>query len=316
MRNECSLSRMEAACMAGIGRGRNGLDELRVLSSNNGTKSATDRWYTVEQFERECVIEILEKLEQGDLDDEIWGEIILMEKCKRLVKVYLREDKCEQQKLKLQFRRTAVIIDGSSDEYDGITLGFNHFENFDRDKDSSDIRHKIGDGVIVKIDGNGNVKAMARGLAPVIVQGWNDPRSKCIPEQLVAQKGHLKTIKDRLKGITDQQRVEKIFDMRLFNSSIEQELKRAQPNTLQLLLKSCIRIALVKDAGINALKTPCWILIVNLVALDVLRSKLPILRIIFYFSSLTFFIMKKLKKQTKWIYSKRYEFRGLIYLII
>lgn len=47
--------------------------------------------------------------------------------------------------MKLQFRRTTVIIDGSYDEYDGVTLGFNHFENFDRDNDSNDIRHKIGD---------------------------------------------------------------------------------------------------------------------------------------------------------------------------
>ncbi|EJW79898.1 hypothetical protein WUBG_09193 [Wuchereria bancrofti] len=117
---------------------------------------------------------------------------------------------------------------------------------------------------------------MARDLAPVIVQGWNDPISKCIPDQLINQKGHLKTIKDRLKGITDQQRVEKIFDMRLFNLAMEHELKQLEPNIPELLLKTCTRIALVKDAGRNALKTPCWFMIINLVALDVLRSKLPI----------------------------------------
>lgn len=66
--------------------------------------------------------------------------------------------------------------------------------------------------------------------------------------------------------------------MRLFNLAIEHELKQTEPNISELLLKSCIRIALVKDAGKNALKTPCWFMIINLVALDVLRSKLPILR--------------------------------------
>uniref|UniRef100_A0A915PTN1 MH2 domain-containing protein n=1 Tax=Setaria digitata TaxID=48799 RepID=A0A915PTN1_9BILA len=255
MRDERSLSRTEAACMAGAGRGWNGIDELRALSAND-----TERWYTVEQFERDHVVEILEKLEEGSLDDEIWGKIILMEKCRRLAKAYLR--------------RTTVIIDGSSDEYDGITLGFNHFENYDND----DIRHKIGDGVIVKVDENGNIKAMARGLAPVIVQGWNEPTSKCISEQLITQKGRLKTIKDRLKGITDQQRIEKIFDMRLFNLAIERELNEPEPNTPELLLKTCIRVSLVKDAATNALKTPCWFMIINLVALDVLRTKLPVLR--------------------------------------
>lgn len=45
--------------------------------------------------------------------------------------------------MKLQFRRTTVIIDGSSDDYDGITIGFNHFSA--GDKDNNDIKHKIGD---------------------------------------------------------------------------------------------------------------------------------------------------------------------------
>ncbi|KAK6111949.1 MH2 domain family protein [Brugia pahangi] len=265
MNDRCASSRMEVARLPGIGyTSSNGNKDIRVLSSN--ATNSTEQWYTVEQFEKEHVIEILEKLEYGDLDDEIWGKIILMEKCKCLAKAYLR--------------KTTVIIDGSSDEYDGITLGFNYFQNNDYNKDKNNIRHKIGDGVIIKIDRNGNIKAMARDLAPVIVQGWHDPVSKCIPDQLISQEGHLKTIKDRLKGITDQQRVEKIFDMRLFNLAMEHELKQLEPNIPELLLKTCTRIALVKDAGKNALKTPCWFMIINLVALDVLRSKLPILNFI------------------------------------
>ncbi|VDM99466.1 unnamed protein product, partial [Thelazia callipaeda] len=212
--------------------------------------------YVLCQF-LEHVIETLKKLEQNDLDDDIWGKIVLMEKCRRLAKAYLR--------------RTTVIIDGSTDEYDDMTLGYNHFEVADGDDDSKDIRQKIGDGVIIKIDENGNIKAMARGMTPVIVQGWNNLNSKCISDRLIAQKGHLKTIKDRLKGITDQQRIEKIFDMRLFNLAVERELRQAQPNTSELLLKTCIRVSLVKDSVTNALKTPCWFMIVNLVALDVLR---------------------------------------------
>lgn len=50
MRNECSLSRIEAACMAGVGRGPNAINELRALSSNGINN--VDRWFTVEQFER------------------------------------------------------------------------------------------------------------------------------------------------------------------------------------------------------------------------------------------------------------------------
>lgn len=38
-----------------------------------------------------------------------------------------------------------MIIDGSSDEYDGFTLGFNHFESVEKDEASDEIRRKIGD---------------------------------------------------------------------------------------------------------------------------------------------------------------------------
>lgn len=65
--------------------------------------------------------------------------------------------------------------------------------------------------MIIKVDENGNIKAMARGLAPVIVQGCSDSTSKCISKQLATQNGHLKTLRERLKGITDQQRVAKVF---------------------------------------------------------------------------------------------------------
>lgn len=62
----------------------------------------------------------------------------------------------------------------------------------------------------MKVDGNGNIKAMARGYAPVIVQEWQNPASKCYSNRLVEQRGQLKTLKDRLNGLTDQQRIEKV----------------------------------------------------------------------------------------------------------
>lgn len=49
MRAECSLSRMEATCMTGVGRNRNAVEELPLLPVN--TTDNAERWYTVEQFE-------------------------------------------------------------------------------------------------------------------------------------------------------------------------------------------------------------------------------------------------------------------------
>jgi hypothetical protein len=64
--------------------------------------------------------------------------------------------------------------------------------------------------------------------------------------------------------------------MRRFKSSIERELQQPKPKTRDLLLKTCIRLSLVKDGGgVDPMKTPCWFMLINLVALDMLKSKLP-----------------------------------------
>ena len=81
---------------------------------------------------------MLQKLSEGAIDDEIWGKIVIMERCKRVAKAYLR--------------KTTVIIDGSEDEFDGKTLGFNFFENPERDEQTKEIRAKIGDVNCFKYD--------------------------------------------------------------------------------------------------------------------------------------------------------------------
>ncbi|VDD86812.1 unnamed protein product [Enterobius vermicularis] len=202
-------------------------------------------WYLFKQ------LFVLEKLEQGAIDDEIWGKIIIMERGKRIAKAYLR--------------KTTIIVDGGEDEFDGKTLGFNHFSNPQRDEYTEEFRSKIGDGVIIKMDNQGNIKAMARGSTPVIVQGWKEPNSNCISERLLREQGKLKT----------KERIAKIFDMRRFKSAISRELVQPDPDARELLMKTCVRVSLVKDCSSDPMKTPCWFMIINLVALDMLKTKLP-----------------------------------------
>lgn len=75
--------------------------------------------------------EVLTKLNDGSLDDEIWGKIVVMERFKRIAKAYLR--------------KTTIIVDGGDEEFDGKTLGFNYFSNPMRDDYTSELRSKIGD---------------------------------------------------------------------------------------------------------------------------------------------------------------------------
>uniref|UniRef100_A0A1I7URM1 MH2 domain-containing protein n=1 Tax=Caenorhabditis tropicalis TaxID=1561998 RepID=A0A1I7URM1_9PELO len=221
------------------------------------TNPNSDTWYDTDAFLLDQVKEVLNKLSEGSIDDEIWGKIVIMERCKRVAKAYLR--------------KTTVIIDGSEDEFDGKTLGFNHFDNPTRDDHTKEIRAKIADGVILKMDYQGNIKGMARGASPIVCQGWKEPRNNCISDRLVRLHGKLN------HGTTEDEKAYKVFDMRKFKHSLEREIHDGTPDARTLLLKTCMRIALVKD-GADMNRTPCWFAIVNLVALDMIKEKIPLIR--------------------------------------
>ncbi|CAJ0917992.1 unnamed protein product, partial [Mesorhabditis belari] len=213
-----------------------------------------DMWYDLDTFLLDQVCEVLDKLEEGNLDDAIWGKIVIMEKCKRVAKAYLR--------------KTTIIVDGSEDEFDGSTLGFNCFDNTYRDENTEEIRQKIGDGVILKVDYQGNIKGMARGTTPVICLGFKDSerRKNCISDRLARLQGRLNT--------NEEDKAFKIFDMRRFKSALDREISDGQPDAKNLLLKTTVRVALVKDGG-DMNRTPCWFTVINLIALDTLKSRIP-----------------------------------------
>ena len=64
--------------------------------------------------------------------------------------------------------------------------------------------------------------------------------------------------------------------MRRFKQCVERDPYETESDARNLLLKTCVRVALVKDGGsTDPMKTPCWFMIINLVALDMLKTKLP-----------------------------------------
>ncbi len=62
--------------------------------------------------------------------------------------------------------------------------------------------------------------------------------------------------------------------MKLFKAHIDKELNRPYPNRKELLYKTCVRISLVKDEH-RALKAPCWFMLINVVAIEMLNAKVP-----------------------------------------
>lgn len=65
-----------------------------------------------------------------------------------------------------------------------------------------------------------------------------------------------------------------IFDIKKFQSNLNRELSRAYPDRRRLEIQCLSVISFVKSEN-DLLDCPIWVLIVNVVAMDMLKSKLP-----------------------------------------
>jgi len=65
-----------------------------------------------------------------------------------------------------------------------------------------------------------------------------------------------------------------LFDMKKFQSNVNRELRRAYPDRRRLETQCLSAVAFVKSEN-DILECPIWVLIVNVVAMDMLKSKLP-----------------------------------------
>lgn len=65
-----------------------------------------------------------------------------------------------------------------------------------------------------------------------------------------------------------------LFDMKKFQANVSRELRRAYPDRRRLECQCLSAIAFVKTEG-ELLDCPIWVLIINVVAMDMLKSKLP-----------------------------------------
>ena len=62
--------------------------------------------------------------------------------------------------------------------------------------------------------------------------------------------------------------------MKKFQSNVNRELRRAYPDRRRLETQCLSAIAFVKSEN-DILDCPMWVLIINVVAMDMLKSKLP-----------------------------------------
>jgi hypothetical protein len=65
-----------------------------------------------------------------------------------------------------------------------------------------------------------------------------------------------------------------LFDMKKFQQNVNRELRRAYPDRRRLECQCLSAVAFVKSEP-DLLDCPIWVLIINVVAMDMLKSKLP-----------------------------------------
>ncbi|RWS30022.1 uncharacterized protein B4U80_11094 [Leptotrombidium deliense] len=225
-------------------------DELTNCESDLSLESDEDIWYQKDKLYQDHIQEILLKWDQ--IDDEIWSKVICMEKNRRVAKAYARVP--------------LLTISGSSDGFDGYKIGLSGFENPGRDAKTEEAIKGIGKGIRIRMDEEGNILAKRFDKCTVIVKEWHcellEPFSNCISEDVIATKGKLESEKSL-----------KIFDMQKFQRNIAHEMKDAYPDRRKLERQCITAVAFAKNAS-ELLEVPCWVMIINIVALEVLKSKL------------------------------------------
>lgn len=72
----------------------------------------------------------------------------------------------------------------------------------------------------------------------------------------------------------ESDKVVKLFDMKKFQSNINREVRQGYPDRRRLELQCLSAVAFAKSES-DILDCPIWVLVINIVAMDMLKSKLP-----------------------------------------
>ncbi|XP_019755964.1 uncharacterized protein LOC109534662 [Dendroctonus ponderosae] len=223
-------------------------DDINLLS-NPQPEDSEDVWYQKEKLFKDHIQEVLNKWNQ--IDDEIWAKVVVLERNRRVAKAYARAP--------------VLTVNGSDSGFDGFRIGLSGFENPLRDKKTEECRRHIGHGVKIKMDEDGNILIKRLSRANVFIRRTTlDEESAISNEVLKLSHGAL----EANKAFT-------LFDMNKFQINVTNELKRSYPNRRRLENQCLSAICFVKNDS-DLLKSPIWMLIINMVAIDMLKSQIPL----------------------------------------
>lgn len=227
-----------------ISRSRDDLQHHLGITSK--AFNGEDQWFSKEKLYKDHIAEVLEKWD--NIDDEIWAKVIVLERNRRIAKAYARAP--------------VLTVNGTEDGFDGFRIGVNGFENPMRDSKVAEFKTQIGAGCKLKMDDSGNilVKRVSKGNIYV----------KNTAEETAVSNDILKLP----NGLLDMDKPFKLFDMKKFQQNVNREMKRQFPERNKLETQCISTIAFVKNEG-EVLDSPIWIMLINIVALEMLGAKMP-----------------------------------------
>lgn len=127
-------------------------------------------------------------------------------------------------------------------------------------------------GVKIRMDDDGNILIKRLAKSNVYIKGWqvesngngnSDTSGTSVSNEII-----------RNNGLLEFNKAVRLFDMKKFQSNMNRELRRAYPDRRKLENQCICCISFVKDAT-DMLDLPVWVMVINIVAMDMLKSKLP-----------------------------------------
>lgn len=206
-----------------------------------------DVWFDKEKLCREHIQEVLSKWKQ--IDDEIWAKVVVFERNRRVAKAYARAP--------------VLTVNGSDQEFDGFRIGLNGFDDPAKNLKTEEYKRYVGHGIKIKMDEAGNVLIKRVSKCNVYVKNIGHEENSIGNEVLKLANGSLQT-----------EKAVKLFDMAKFQANLKRELRNAYPDRRRLEKQCLSAVAFVKNDR-ELLDCPIWILIINVVAIEMLKSKLP-----------------------------------------
>jgi len=205
-----------------------------------------DVWFTKEKLYKDHIQEVLDKWES--IDDEIWAKVIVLERNRRVAKAYARAP--------------VVTVNGSEEGFDGFRIGVAGFDNPMRDVGSEETIRQIAQGFKLKMDDMGNILIKRLSKSPVYAR--NTLEESALSNDIIKLSG----------GLLELDKPFKLFDMKKFQQNVNRELKRQYPDRRKLE-SQCISLVSFGTSSSDILDCPIWVLMVNVVAMEMLRTKIP-----------------------------------------